>query len=48
MIRLESKRILMVVFSFAGPDAVEAIATRAADLLRQYANADQTETTLAV
>jgi DNA/RNA-binding domain of Phe-tRNA-synthetase-like protein len=48
MIRLESKRILMVVFSLVGPETVEATATRAADLLRQYANADQTETTLAV
>src|SRR5215831_15496958 len=44
MIRLESNRILMVVFSFAGGDTVEATAVRAADLLRQYAKADETET----
>jgi len=48
MIRLESNRILMVVFSFAGGDTVEATAVRAADLLRQYAKADETETKLAV
>ena len=39
MIRPETSRVLMVVFSFAGEDGLEAAATRARDLLQKYANA---------
>ena len=36
MVSLETKRILMVVFSFTGPEGLERCTHRAAELLRQY------------
>jgi DNA/RNA-binding domain of Phe-tRNA-synthetase-like protein len=48
MIRLESKEILMVVFSFAGEQGLSAATERAADLLRRHAQAERVETKLVV
>ena len=48
MIRLESKEILMVVFSFAGEEGLSAATQCAADLLRRYAQAERAELALVV
>jgi DNA/RNA-binding domain of Phe-tRNA-synthetase-like protein len=39
MIRMETKQILMAVFSFAGAEGLEASLSRAKDLLARYASA---------
>jgi DNA/RNA-binding domain of Phe-tRNA-synthetase-like protein len=46
MVSLDTKKILMVVFSFAGPDGLERWMLRAGELLRQYSSADGIETSL--
>ncbi|HEX7286852.1 MAG TPA: phenylalanine--tRNA ligase beta subunit-related protein [Candidatus Angelobacter sp.] len=46
MIRPESTEILMVIFSFAGKDGLDAATSRAADLLRRYAQAERVEVKL--
>lgn len=46
MVGLETKRILMVVFSFTGPDGLERWTYRAGELLRQYCGGDGIETSL--
>jgi DNA/RNA-binding domain of Phe-tRNA-synthetase-like protein len=48
MIRPESKEIVMVIFSFAGKDGLDAATSRAADLLRRYAQAERVEVELVV
>jgi DNA/RNA-binding domain of Phe-tRNA-synthetase-like protein len=47
MVSLETKKILMVVFSFTGPEGLEQWTQRAAELLRQYSSGDGIETSLA-
>jgi DNA/RNA-binding domain of Phe-tRNA-synthetase-like protein len=44
MIRPESRRILMAIFSFIGPDGMERWMGRAVDLLRNHCNADGIQT----
>ena len=46
MVSLETKKILMVVFSFTGPEGLEQWMLRAGELLRQYTSADGIETAL--
>lgn len=46
MVSLETKRILMVVFSFIGPEDLAGWMNRASDLLRQYCGAEEIETSL--
>lgn len=46
MVRLETRKVLMVVFSFTGPEGLHRWTERASDLLRQYARAPNVETTL--
>ena len=46
MVSLETKKILMVVFSFTGPEGLERWMLRAGELLRQYSGADGIETAL--
>jgi DNA/RNA-binding domain of Phe-tRNA-synthetase-like protein len=43
MIRLESREILMVIFSFTGENGLDAATSRAADLLRRFAQAENVE-----
>jgi DNA/RNA-binding domain of Phe-tRNA-synthetase-like protein len=40
MVSLETKKILMVVFSFTGPEGLEPWMQRAGDLLRRYSGGD--------
>jgi DNA/RNA-binding domain of Phe-tRNA-synthetase-like protein len=47
MVSLETKKILMVVFSFTGPEGLEQWTQRAGELLRQYSSGDGIETSLA-
>jgi DNA/RNA-binding domain of Phe-tRNA-synthetase-like protein len=47
MVSLETKKILMVVFSFTGPERLEQWTQRAGELLRQYSSGDEIETSLA-
>lgn len=44
MIRLESSHMLMVIFSFTGPQGLERWTNAASDLLQRYADAQQVET----
>jgi DNA/RNA-binding domain of Phe-tRNA-synthetase-like protein len=44
MVRLESRKVLMVVFSFTGPDGLPRWVERASNLLRQYCGAQGIET----
>lgn len=46
MVSLETKKILMVVFSFNGPEGLERWMQRAGELLRQYSGGDRIETSL--
>ncbi|HVG89912.1 MAG TPA: phenylalanine--tRNA ligase beta subunit-related protein [Alphaproteobacteria bacterium] len=46
MVTLETKKILMVVFSFTGPEGLEQWTRRAAELLRQYSGGEGIETSL--
>jgi DNA/RNA-binding domain of Phe-tRNA-synthetase-like protein len=46
MVSLETKKILMVVFSFTGPEGLERWMQRAGELLRQYTSGDGIETFL--
>ena len=48
MVRLESQRILMVVFSFAGPDPLEPWISRCKELLTKYAGAGELESCVVV
>jgi DNA/RNA-binding domain of Phe-tRNA-synthetase-like protein len=47
MVSLETKKILMVVFSFTGPEGLERWTRRAGELLRQYSGGEGIETSLA-
>jgi len=47
MVGLGTKKILMVVFSFTGPEGLEGWTRRAGELLRQYTSGDGIETSLA-
>ena len=46
MVSLETKKTLMVVFSFTGPEGLERWMNRAGELLRQYSGGDGIETSL--
>jgi len=46
MVSLETKKILIVVFSFIGPEGLEQWTQRAGELLRQYTSGDGIETSL--
>ena len=46
MIRLETERVLMVIFSFAGAGGLDQWTSRARELLRRYAFAEQVEEVL--
>ena len=46
MVSLETKKILMVVFSFTGPEGLEPWMQRAGDLLRRYSGGDGIEASL--
>jgi len=48
MVSLETKRILMVVFSFTGREGLERWMQRAAELLERYSGGDGIETSLAI
>lgn len=47
MVSLETKKILMIVFSFTGPDGLERWMQRASELLRRYSAGDMIETSVA-
>jgi DNA/RNA-binding domain of Phe-tRNA-synthetase-like protein len=44
MVRLETRKVLMVLFSFTGPDELERWMERASGLLRQYCGGNGIET----
>ena len=46
MVSLETKKVLMVVFSFAGPEELEHWMSRATELLRRYCGGEGIETSL--
>jgi hypothetical protein len=46
MVTLETQKILMVVFSFTGPEGLERWMERAGELLRRYSSGDGIETSL--
>jgi len=46
MVSLETRTVLMVVFSFTGPEGLHRWMERASDLLRQYSGGQNVETTL--
>jgi DNA/RNA-binding domain of Phe-tRNA-synthetase-like protein len=46
MVTLETQKILMVVFSFTGPEGLERWMERAGELLRRYSSGDGMETAL--
>jgi DNA/RNA-binding domain of Phe-tRNA-synthetase-like protein len=48
MVRLETQRVLMVIFSFAGPDGLESSVARASELLGKYAAGEAIESFVAV
>jgi DNA/RNA-binding domain of Phe-tRNA-synthetase-like protein len=48
MIRLETKQVLMVIFSFAGLDRLDQWTSRASELLRKYAWAEQIEEAIVI
>jgi DNA/RNA-binding domain of Phe-tRNA-synthetase-like protein len=48
MVRLETCRILMVIFSFAGPDGLESSVARACELLGKYAAGQAIESSVVV
>jgi len=48
MVSLETRKILMVVFSFAGPQGLERWMQRPDELIRRYSDGDGTETSLVI
>jgi len=46
MVSIETKKVLMVVFSFTGPQGIEHWIARAGELLRRYCGAEEIETSL--
>ena len=46
MVSLETKRILMVVFSFTGPEGLERWTKRACELLQQFSNGEGVQTSM--
>jgi DNA/RNA-binding domain of Phe-tRNA-synthetase-like protein len=46
MVRLETRKVLMIVFSFTGPDGLPRWVERAGNLLRQYCGAQGIESPL--
>ena len=46
MVRLETRKVLMVVFSFAGPEGLESWMQRVSELLRRYCGGEGIETFL--
>ena len=46
MVSLETKKILMVIFSFTGPEGIERWVQRARDLLGRFSGAEGIETSL--
>jgi DNA/RNA-binding domain of Phe-tRNA-synthetase-like protein len=46
MVRLETRKVLMVVFSFTGPEGLEYWVSRASELLRRYCGGEGIETFL--
>jgi DNA/RNA-binding domain of Phe-tRNA-synthetase-like protein len=48
MVRLETRKVLMVVFSFAGPAGLESSVARACELLGRYAGGHAIETAMVV
>jgi DNA/RNA-binding domain of Phe-tRNA-synthetase-like protein len=46
MVRLETRKILIVIFSFTGPEALERWVERASELLGRYSSAEGIETSL--
>ena len=46
MVRLETHKVLMVIFSFTGPEGIERWVERASDLLRQHSGGEEIETFL--
>jgi DNA/RNA-binding domain of Phe-tRNA-synthetase-like protein len=46
MVRLETRKVVMVVFSFTGPEGLERWMQRASELLRRYCGGEGIETTL--
>lgn len=46
MVSLETRKVLMVVFSFTGPGGLHRWMERASDLLRKYAGGENVETNL--
>jgi DNA/RNA-binding domain of Phe-tRNA-synthetase-like protein len=44
MVSLETRKVLMVVFSFTGPDGLERWVSRASELLRRYCGGEEIET----
>ena len=46
MVRMETRKVLMVVFSLTGPEGLRGWMERASDLLREHAGAQNVETNL--
>jgi DNA/RNA-binding domain of Phe-tRNA-synthetase-like protein len=46
MVRLETRKVLMVVFSFTGPEGLERWLQRASELFRRYCGGEGIETSL--
>jgi DNA/RNA-binding domain of Phe-tRNA-synthetase-like protein len=46
MVRLETRKVLMVVFSFCGSEGIERWVQRASELLRRYSSGEEIETFL--
>ena len=46
MVSLETRKILMVIFSFTGPEELERWVQRASELLGRYSGAEGIETFL--
>ena len=46
MVRLETRKILMVIFSFTGPEGLERWIERASELLGRYSAGEEIETSL--
>jgi hypothetical protein len=44
MVSLETRKVLMVVFSFTGPEGIEHWVSRASELLRRYCGGEEIET----
>jgi DNA/RNA-binding domain of Phe-tRNA-synthetase-like protein len=46
MVSLETRKVLMVVFSFTGPEGLDRWLQRAGELLRRYCSGEGIETSL--